>query len=315
MTALRIGTRGSQLALWQARTVAERIQESGGPDCELVIIRTAGDERPGPPDPPSQGKAVNIKATFVKEIEDALLEGRVDVAVHSSKDLAAVFPDGLVVGGTLRREDARDALLLPNGEQVTSLEQLLARTASPCRVGTSSVRRAAQLGAMFPGARFAPLRGNVDTRLRKLDAGECDVTVLACAGLKRLGLAHRISFALPVTACVPAPGQGIVTIQIREDRPEIAATVRAISDADAFDALTAERAIVRALGGGCHMPLGAYATITDDHVSVIAALFSPNGTLVIRDEAHGSRHQAHAIGEALAQSLLKRGAADLLDRQ
>ena len=332
MTTLKIGTRGSQLALWQARTVARLIADSGGPACELEIIRTAGDERPGPPDPPTPPQAViaadtapaagsgaapgslpaNVKATFVKEIEDALLDGRVDLAVHSSKDLAAAFPEGLALGATLPREDARDALLLPHGEQVTTLEQLLARTKTPCRIGTSSVRRSAQLGTLFPGATFVPLRGNVDTRLRKLDAGECDLTVLACAGLKRLGLAQRISLAVPVGACIPAPGQGIVAVQIRSDRDDVAAVVRRVSDAAAFDALTAERAIVRALGGGCQMPLGAYATTVEDRMSIMAIVIAPGGDEIVRDEIHGKRADAAQLGESLAAGLLDRGAAAIL---
>jgi hydroxymethylbilane synthase len=310
---LTIGTRGSQLALWQARTVARLIAESGGPTCELAIIRTAGDERPGPPEPPADTPAaVNVKATFVKEIEDALLDRRVDIAVHSSKDLAAVFPHGLIIGATLAREDPRDALLLPNAETVESVDALRSRLGERPVIGTSSVRRAAQLRALFPSATFKAIRGNVDTRLRKLDAGECDAGVLASAGLKRLGLAHRISLALPVEVCVPAPGQGIVAAQIREDDAEVARIVDTISDRAALDALRAERAIVRALGGGCQMPLGAYATITSTDLAVRAVVIAADGTRVIRDQAHGRRADAVTIGQALARSLLDRGAGDIL---
>jgi hydroxymethylbilane synthase len=314
VTALRIGTRGSQLALWQAQTVARLIGERGGPPCEIVIIRTSGDERPSlpldaPPQPPS---AINVKATFVKEIEDALLEGRVDLAVHSSKDLAAVFPEGLAIGATLPREDARDAVLLPNNERVESLDALRTRLGRAPRIGTSSVRRAAQLAALLPGASFAPIRGNVDTRLRKIDDGQCDAGVLAVAGLKRLGLGARISFALPLDVCVPAPGQGIVTVQVREDERDVQSIVATINDAAAFDALTAERTIVRLLGGGCQMPLGAYAEIDGDELVVVAVVTAPAGSRVVRARARGARTRAADLGARVAESLLQDGAANLL---
>jgi hydroxymethylbilane synthase len=316
VTPLRIGTRGSQLALWQANTVARRISERGGPPCELVIIRTAGDERPSqPPDAPGEPPAsFNVKATFVKEIEDALLDGRVDLAVHSSKDLSAVFPEGLIVGATLPREDPRDAILLPHGVAVDTVERLRDRLGPAPRFGTSSVRRAAQLTALFPAATFAPIRGNVDTRLRKLDAGECDAGVLACAGLKRLGLAARISLALPLDACVPAPGQGIVTIQVREDQSDARAAVLRINDEDACDALTAERAIVRELGGGCQMPLGAHARIDADALAIRAVVIAADGRRIVRATASGARKQADALGARVAASLLRDGAGDILGR-
>lgn len=332
MTKLRIGTRGSQLALWQANTVARLITERGGPPCELVIIRTSGDEKPGgPPNSPVSGTSAGVsasgsrdsgtskasavpsqKATFVKEIEDALLAGEVDLAVHSSKDLSAFFPEGLIIGATLPREDARDAVLLPHGDAVSSVDLLKSRLGPAPRIGTSSIRRSAQLRTLFPGATFVPIRGNVDTRLRKLDAGDCDVGVLACAGLKRLGLAARISLALPLDVCIPAPGQGIVTVQVREDQPSVRTAVAAINDARAFDALTAERTIVRALGAGCQMPLGAHAVVDDDQLSVTAIVVSPDASRVVRAHARGPRADAARIGAEAADRLLSGGAADIL---
>jgi hydroxymethylbilane synthase len=312
VTPLRIGTRGSQLALWQATTVAGLIAEHTGTICELVIIRTSGDERasPGPPDPPTA--PLNVKATFVKEIEDALLDGRIDAAVHSSKDLSAELPTGLTIAATLPREDPRDALLLPHGEAVADVAALAERLGDEPRIGTSSVRRVAQLRSVFVRATFVPMRGNVDTRLRKLDAGECDAGVLACAGLKRLGFSTRISLALPADVVVPAPGQGIVSIQTRDDQPEIAHLVGTINNADAMDALAAERAIVRALGGGCQMPFGAHARINADDLELDAIVISQDGQRIVRERMRGRRTDAVAIGEALAQSLLKRGAAAIL---
>jgi hydroxymethylbilane synthase len=312
VTPLRIGTRGSQLALWQANTVARLIADRTRTICELVIIRTSGDEQTGsgPPDPPAA--PINVKATFVKEIEDALLERRIDVAVHSGKDLAAEFPEGLVISAVLAREDPRDAVLLPHGASALDIDAVTRRLGAKPRIGTSSVRRAAQLGALFPGAEFVPLRGNVDTRLRKLDAGECDAAVLACAGLKRLGLSTRISLALPLDVMVPAPGQGIVSIQTRGDRPDIATLLRVVNDNDAMDALVAERAIVRALGGGCQMPLGAYAEISGDDLALTAVVTAPDGSRVIRDHAHGHREDAASIGASLANALLKHGAREII---
>jgi hydroxymethylbilane synthase len=314
---LRIGTRGSKLALWQASTVARLIHESGGPVCELVIVRTAGDESPavlGAPEVPGvQVLGVpSVKASFVKEIEDALLDGRVDLAVHSSKDLSAIFPDGLIIGATLARADARDAVLLPHGEKIDSVEAMRARLGATPRIGTSSVRRAAQLSSLLAGALFATIRGNVDTRLRKLDAGECDAGVLACAGLIRLGLSDRISLALPLDICIPAPGQGIVTIQVRADQPDVQRVVAAIDDRDARDALTAERAIVRARGGGGQMPLGAHAHIDDDKLTVTAIVIAPDGSRTVREQSTGPRANAEAIGSSLAEQLLKAGAAEIL---
>jgi hydroxymethylbilane synthase len=322
VTTLRLGTRGSPLALWQANAVARLIAERGGPACEIVVIRTAGDEPRQPQVPRGPGgptvpevpapRLPSIKNSFVKEIEEALLDGRVDLAVHSSKDLSAVFPEGLVIGATLARDDPRDALLLADGERIDTLAALQTRVSARCVIGTSSVRRVAQLRTIFPLASFAPIRGNVETRLRKLDAGECDLLVLACAGLKRLGLEQRISFALSAGDCIPAPGQGTVAVQVREDRPEVGGVVRAISDSGAMDALTAERAVVHALGGGCQMPLGAHARIDGDHLSIEAVVITADGSRVVRQRAEGRRAGAARIGESVARLLLEHGAEEIL---
>ena len=320
MTALRIGTRGSPLALWQANTVGRLIAERGGPTCEIVVIRTSGDEKPNAPSSTSGTSTsgtfgtfgTSAKATFVKEIEDALVASRVDLAVHSSKDLSALLPDGLIIGATLARDDPRDAVLLPHGEPIDTLAALQTRASARCVIGTSSVRRAAQLSTIFPLASFVPIRGNVESRLRKLDAGECDLLVLACAGLKRLGLDQRISFALSAGDCIPAPGQGIVAVEVREDTPEVGGVVRAISDSEAMDALTAERAVVGALGGGCQMPLGAHARIKGDHLSIDAVVIAPEGSRVVRESAQGRRADAARIGESVARLLLEHGAEQIL---
>ena len=199
------------------------------------------------------------KRLFVKEIEDALLADDIDLAVHSAKDMSAVLPEELAIAAVLPREDPRDALVLPQGTTVVDFERALAHIGEMPTIGTGSIRRIAQLAAVLPHARFTPIRGNVDTRLRKLDAGDYEALVLAAAGLRRLGLASRISAAIPVDVCIPAPGQGIVAIEIRDDDRETRDTVSPITDREAAMSLAAERAVVAALGGGCQLPLGAIA--------------------------------------------------------
>src|SRR3954452_3991058 len=227
---LRLGTRGSQLALWQANTVAARIAAAGGPRCRIVVIKTDGDrlqERPL--------SEIGGKGLFVKEIEDALLAGDIDLAVHSSKDMAAVLPDGLTIAGVLPRENPLDAVVLPRREEgsaALSFDTLLAALGPAPSIGTGSVRRIAQLIRLLPGARFAGIRGNLDTRLRKLDEGAHDALVLAAAGLNRLGFASRISLSVPPDACVPAPGQGIVAIEMRSGDRRVHDAIARINHAE-----------------------------------------------------------------------------------
>jgi hydroxymethylbilane synthase len=311
-TPLRIGTRGSQLALWQARAVATRL-EMRGTAAELVLIKTSGDRLQSAP-----MSEVGGKRLFVKEIEDALLAGDIDVAVHSAKDMPALLPDGLRVAATLPREDPRDALVMPlllstpAADHVDDVATALANRLF-ARIGTSSIRRAAQLRSRFPAASFLPIRGNVDTRLRKLDAGEYDVLILAAAGLRRLGFGDRISATIPPQTCVPAPGQGIVAIEIRADDRESRAAAEGIHDRLAGAALDAERAVVAALGGGCQLPLGALATIHGGEIELQAAVCSPDGARVIRAQASGPLSAATALGERVAAQLARDGATDILD--
>jgi hydroxymethylbilane synthase len=298
---LRIGTRGSALALTQARGVAEAIG-----DAELVPIRTSGDEGGAAAAP------VEDKSRFVREIERALLEGEIELAVHSAKDLPGLLPDGLIIAAALEREDPRDALLL-RGSSVNSFDTARATLGLTPRLGTSSVRRAAELRGAFPRATFVPIRGNVDTRVRKLDAGDCDALVLAAAGVKRLGLEQRLSAFIPTEICMPAPGQGIVAIEIAEGADAgVRDAVARISDADAETALLAERAVVQALGGGCQMPLGALTTIDGQDISVDGVVASPDGATVLRAVARGHRSGPAAVGEKLAAQLVARGASQFL---
>ena len=304
---LRLGTRGSQLALFQANAVAALLRERAGVECEIVVIKTSGDRLAEAPLAEIGGKRL-----FVKEIEDALLTRGVDLAVHSSKDMPAVLPDGLEVGAVLPREDARDAVVLPkHAETAPNRPGDLPLGPEP-RIGTSSIRRIAQLIRLFPGARFLPIRGNLDTRLRKLDAGEYDALVLASAGLKRLGHAGRISLALAPDACVPAPGQGIIAVEIRSHDSDVREVTTTINDGHSAAALEAERAVVVRLGGGCQMPIGAHATLNDGTLALAAVVISPNGTRSARADVTGAEAEAGRLGVHAAELLLARGAGDIL---
>jgi len=309
MAQLKIGTRGSELARWQANTVAALLHQRAGVECEIVIIKTTGDRL-------AEAKLSEIggKRLFVKEIEDALLDGDVDLAVHSSKDMPAVLPDGLAIGAVLEREDPRDALVLPRVvDTPLSLEEVVRELGRAPRIGTSSVRRVAQLTRLFPGAEFLPIRGNLDTRLRKLDSGDFDAIVLASAGLRRLQQSARISAYMPVAACVPAPGQGIIAIEIRDGDAAASTPVATINDGTTGVALSVERAVVRRLGGGCQMPIGAYAAVDAEAVTVKAIVVSPDGARAATAEINGRADEPEAAGEAAAEQLLASGAADILE--
>ena len=309
---LRLGTRGSQLALWQANAVAQRVADSGGPPCSIVVIKTSGDRLQDAP-----LSSVGGKRLFVKEIEDALLAGEVDLAVHSSKDLPAALPEGLTIAAVLPREDPLDAIVLPvmadGSAPIKTVADLVARLGQSAVFGTGSVRRVSQLSRLFSAARFEPIRGNLDTRLRKLDAGGYDALVLAAAGLRRLGFGSRISFTIPVSACVPAPGQGIVAIEIREDDDFAREAVRKVDDPAAKAALTAERAVVEALGGGCQTPIGALASAIDNRaIELVGIVVALDGSRAVRAEARGAREEAEALGRSVGAQLLAQGAAEIL---
>jgi hydroxymethylbilane synthase len=254
---------------------------------------------------------------FVKEIEEALAGGRVDLAVHSSKDMPAVLPEGLAIAAVLPREDPRDALVLPAGFPAPAggdgLEPLRARLGPAPRIGTSSVRRVAQLRRAFADARFEPVRGNLDTRLRKLDSGLHDAIVLASAGLKRLGFGNRISAALPAGICIPAPGQGIVAVETRAEDAGTRTVVEAVDHPPSARALVAERAVVEALGGGCQVPIGALATEDGDILALSAIVTSLDGAQAVVRSGRAAANRADALGREVAAALIAGGAGPLLD--
>ena len=323
MSVLRIGTRGSQLALWQANTVKGLLAEHGY-QAELVVIKTSGDrlsEQYVAPGRMTHADAAAHERTpgknlFVKEIEEAMLGGDVDLAVHSAKDMPAELPAGLGVAAVLPRENPRDALVLPKGHAGHGLDfQAAMSTLGPAaRLGTSSIRRVAQLRAVFPEARFEPVRGNVDTRLRKLDEGHYDALVLAAAGLRRLGLGDRISALLPIDVCIPAPGQGAIAIEIREGDEATRRAVRTLNDEETATALEAERTLVAALGGGCQLPLGAIAQMTaDGQLELTAVVIAPDASTILRRKAIGETTVPYALGGRVARMLLDAGAAAILE--
>jgi hydroxymethylbilane synthase len=314
MDTLRIGTRGSELALFQANAVAELLARHARMASDIVVIKTSGDRLAD-----ASLAQIGGKRLFVKEIEDALLAGEIDLAVHSSKDMPALLPGGLRVGAVLPREDPHDALVLPTvlptagpAGPARPIQEVVSELGRAPRIGTSSIRRVAQLLRLFPDAQFLPVRGNLGTRLRKLDSGEYDALVLAAAGLRRLGRADRITAMIPADVCVPAPGQGIIAIEIRDDDARAARAVASIDDPEAAAALRAERAVVSRLGGGCQMPIGAMAEIADGGLSLRGVVVSPDGGRIVRASASGSCAEAEGLGRQVADELLSGGAGDIL---
>jgi hydroxymethylbilane synthase len=295
---ITIGSRGSQLALWQAHWVEARLKELGV-ECRIQIIKTTGDQITNVP-----LSQVGTKGLFTKEIEEALLDGSIDVAVHSLKDMPTELPQGLTLQAIPEREDVRDALV---GRKLHDLAQ-------GSRVGTSSLRRTAQLWAERPDLVIESIRGNVDTRLRKLDEGQFDAIVLAAAGLRRLGWAERIAEYIPVETICPAVGQGALAIETRDDAGEGALTARKLDHAASRIAVTAERAVLRAMGGGCQVPIGAYATVHGDLVQLQAIVIEPNGRHAVKGKSSGFAVDADRLGTALAEDLLSRGGREILGK-
>jgi hydroxymethylbilane synthase len=302
---LKIGSRGSELALWQARHVSGKIREISGIEPEIVVIKTTGDvilDR--------QLSEVGGKGLFVKEIEEALLKKEIDLAVHSMKDVPAFLPEGLILAATLEREDPRDAFLSPHFSSLKSLPQ-------KARVGTSSLRRLAQIREFRHDLEFVPLRGNVGTRLRKMNEGVVDAVILAGAGLKRLGHAGDIREWIPPDILLPAIGQGALGLEIRAEDETTGNLVRLLSDRPTHIAVAAERGVLKSLNGGCQVPIAAFAVWESPGQLILEGrVLNLAGTRRIRAisrQSIRSEEEAQQIGMKLGSRLLAEGAGEILE--
>jgi hydroxymethylbilane synthase len=303
---LVIGSRGSKLALWQAKWIGSLISRFH-PEVttEIEIVKTTGDVKTEPL------SVIGGKGVFTKELEDALLAGRIDLAVHSLKDLPTNLPDLLTIAAICEREDARDALVLREEQTLGSVNDLPASAV----VGTSSQRRLAQLKYLRRDIVIKELRGNVDTRLRKLDEGQYDGLLLAAAGLRRLGLESRISALIATDEMLPAVGQGALAVETRANDHSTVALVSSLNHVATQLACTSERAFLRALGGGCQLPIAGYAVASGNELVLEGLVADPFGQEVVRGKLTGSTAEAEELGSRLAHQLLKRGGDRLLAAQ
>ncbi|MBR9985210.1 MAG: hydroxymethylbilane synthase [Desulfosarcina sp.] len=303
MGTITIGTRGSQLALWQANWVKEAVNRNH-PDLtiELVIIKTKGDKILDVPLAKVGGKGL-----FVKEIEEALLDGRIDLAVHSMKDMPADIPVGLCIGAIPEREEPRDVL-------ITRSRLPLERLNKGARIGTSSLRRSAQLLRVRPDIRIVPLRGNLDTRLKKLESEALDAIVLAAAGVRRLGLADRITQILDESILLPAVGQGALCIEIRENDSRIAAVVADLDDLPTRQVVMGERMFLNRLEGGCQVPIAGHGHIDENGYTLTGLVCDVDGSHQVKQSQTGPEAQSEQIGRQLAETLLAMGAGEILER-
>ena len=298
---IRIATRQSPLALWQAEHVAALLTETF-PEvtAQLVKMVTRGDKILDAPLAKVGGKGL-----FVKELEEGMLSGDADIAVHSMKDVPIEFPEGLHLAAILEREDPTDAF-------VSNRFASLADLPTNARIGTSSLRRECQLKERFPDAEVIPLRGNVNTRLAKLDAGDYDAIILASAGLKRLGMAGRITQSLPVDVSLPAVGQGAIGIECRIDDAEINQMLQALNDKTTGLCVTAERAMNTRLNGGCQVPIAGFAVLENGQVFMRGLVGSPDGSVLYRAEKTGTEAEVETLGRLIAEDLLAQGADKIL---
>ncbi len=301
MRHLRIGTRGSLLAKWQAEFVRKRLFAAAGVEAEIVVIKTSGDKFANAPLTQIGGKGI-----FVKELEDALMEESIDVAVHSVKDIPTEIPSRLSFPAVFRREDVRDCLVSASGATLANLRQ-------GARIGTGSLRRQAQLRHIRPDLDVRDLRGNVDTRLRKAQSGEYDAILLAKAGLDRLGWSDRITEAFAPDVFLPAVGQGAIAAECRLSDTEAAEILATLDDAESRTAIIAERALLSALQGGCQVPLGAWARTERGEFVLEACVCSVDGVQYVRQRAAATPDQAAALGEHVARLLLEAGAQSILE--
>jgi hydroxymethylbilane synthase len=298
---IKIGTRGSKLALTQANLVADSLKKTD-PEIttEICVIKTSGDIMQDVSLTKIGGKGV-----FVKEIEDALLCGTVDLAVHSMKDVPTENPEGLTFAAIMRREDARDVLVSKNNRKM----EFMPRGA---RIGTGSMRRSAQLLAILPDLTIVPLRGNLETRLKKIETENLQGIILAAAGMKRMGLTEKISQYLPIETMLPAVGQGALGLQIRQNDHELGEIVAKLNHAPTAAEITAERSFLHHLGGGCLLPIAAFGKFEGDKLTLEGLVAAPNGGSVIRDKVRGAIAEAKELGKRLAEMILEKGGKELL---
>lgn len=301
MRPVVLGTRGSSLAMCQAQVIQSRLEERfPGRAFTLHTIKAEADKDPEVPLTVMSGEGV-----FVKELEAALLDGRIDLAVHSLKDLPLACPRELRLAAVLTRDDPRDALISRTGQDLAALP-------GSARLGTSSLRRRSQLLRRRPDLQMVDIRGNVDTRLRKLDAGQYDAIVVAACGLIRLGLDDRITEYLGLDVMLPEPGQGALAVEARADDRENLALAAALEDPESRACVEAERALLRALGGGCRVPIAAYAALEGGELVLQAVVAAPDGSADVRGTQRGPATEPISLGERLAEHLLARGAEELL---
>jgi len=298
MAQLRIGSRGSQLALWQAEHISALLRERGH-QVEIQIIKTTGDKIVD-----VALAKVGTKGMFTKEIEEALAAGEVDLAVHSLKDLPTELSAGFELAAVTKRQHPNDVLLARN-------DMTLAQLAVGARVGTSSLRRQAQLKVVRPDLEIHPLRGNVDTRIRKLEHGEYDAIILAAAGLNRLGRTELVRQVIPTEIMCPAAGQGALGIEIRAGDRQLRSCLEFLDNSDARRTTTCERALLNALGGGCQVPIGAFAEVTEGKLKLQAVVARPDGTKILRESAIGD--DPERLGQSVGMTLLRNGAAAILE--
>jgi hydroxymethylbilane synthase len=295
---LRIGTRGSMLAKWQAESVRKQLFAATGMEAEIVIIKTSGDKMQQAPLTQIGGKGI-----FIKELEEALLEETIDLAVHSVKDVPTDVPSRLMFPAVCRRDDVRDCLV---GSTLANLRH-------GARVGTSSLRRQAQLRHIRPDLDLRDLRGNVDTRLRKVESGEYEAVMVAKAGLDRLGLSQRISEVLSPDVCMPAVGQGAIAVECRLKDTEAGDLLAPLDDAETRTSIIAERALLAALQGGCQVPLGAWARVERGELLLDACVCSVDGSQYVKQRATAPPDHAAELGQHMARMLIEAGAQGILE--
>jgi len=302
MTNIKVGTRGSKLALTQTNFVAEKLKKiMPNANIEICVIKTSGDIMQD-----VSLLTIGGQGVFVKEIEEALLSEKIDLAVHSMKDVPGENPEGSIFAAILPREDVRDVLVSRNNIKLEFMPK-------GAKIGTGSQRRGAQIKALLPDVSIVPLRGNIETRIKKIETENINGVILAAAGMKRNGLAEKITQFLPVETMLPAVGQGALGLQIRKDDTELAKACAALNDTTTAAEVAAERAFLRALGGGCRLPIAALGKLDGRMLTLEGMVAAPNGSTMIREKLSGTINDVEAMGKKLAEIVLDKGGRRLMD--